>query len=197
MKRVVLISFALALLMAFAPGAALGKGASEASITGPGLSNPISLAGEGQPGGEQLMHIAEHAGFFPAVFVQSPDPMLDERPSGALGPKYTITYVMPGPNGEEDTVIQGLYPYAEPAPVTYVEAGQRFWTTEQTRGGWFIATPLLQSMLVDAGLPRNAPVADDRSEFPWRAASALMAALVLLALGGLAVLVIRRGPQTA
>lgn len=84
MKRRVLVPLAVAVLAALVPTAALAKGASEAEIAGPGLDNPISLTGEGHLG-EQLMQIAEAAGFFPAVFDQSPDPMLAEPPAGDLG----------------------------------------------------------------------------------------------------------------
>jgi hypothetical protein len=51
MKRLALIPFAIVFLSALLPTVALGKGASEAEIIGPGLANPISLAGEGQAGG--------------------------------------------------------------------------------------------------------------------------------------------------
>ncbi len=197
MKRLVLVPFVIALLAVLVPAAALAKGASEADITGPGLDGLISLAGEGQAGAEVLMQIASAAGFFPAVFAESPDRMLDVRPAGELGPKYTITYVMPGPGGVEDQLLQDVYPYATPDPVTYVEPGQRFWTTEQTRGGWFIAGSFLKGMLVQAGLPPNAPLVDRRSEFPWRVVGSLTAVFALAALGGLAALLIRRRPQTA
>ncbi len=198
MKRLFLVPFAVALLAVIAPTAALAKGASEASITGPGLSDPISLAGEGQPGGEQLMQLAETAGFFPAVFVRSPDPMLDERPAGELGPKYTITYVMPGPNGEVDQLVQDVYPYAHPDPVTYTAPGQPFFGSEKTRGGWFVATSVLKDQLVAAGLPQNrAPAAEDDDRSPW----ALAAGLVLLAVALCACVfgarVVRRRPATA
>ena len=72
MKWSVGISLMIAAVVAALPSTALGKGASEATITGPGLSDPVSLAGEGQPGGAALMQIAEAAGFFPAVFTQTP-----------------------------------------------------------------------------------------------------------------------------
>jgi len=196
MKRTLGISFAIAILGVFLPGTALGKGASEASITGPGLSKPISLAGEGQPGGEERMQIAQEAGFFPAVFAQSPNPMLDERPVGALGPKYTITYVMPGPNNEEDELVQDLYPYASPNAVSYVAPGQPFWTTEETRG-WFVATATLKDSLVASGLPRNAPVGAGPSDSPWRVVAPVLVLVVVGALGALAAILIRRRPQTA
>jgi hypothetical protein len=197
MSRVIWMSILVTVAAVLLPSTALGKGASEATITGPGLSGPISLAGEGQAGGEELMNIAVEGGFFAAVFTQIPDPMLDERPDGALGPKYVVEYVMPGPNSEEDTLLQDLYPYATPSPVTYVEPAQHFWTTEETRGGWFVATPTLKSLLVSAGLPETAPVDDAApSDPPWAVLVPLLVLVALAALGVLAAVVTRRRPQT-
>jgi hypothetical protein len=200
MKRFVLVPLAISLIAALVPAAALAKGASEAEITGPGLDEPITLAGEGQPGGEQLMGIAEALGFFPAVFSQTPDPMLDTRPAGALGPKYRITYVMPGPNNELDELVQDVYPYAEPNPVSYMKPGQRFWTTERTRGGWFVAaTSFAKDELVAAGLPRTAPGTGDGDGFPVLLVGFGVALAAAFALVVLAAVRIRRrpGPATA
>jgi len=198
MKRLALIPFAITLLALLLPGAGLAKGASEAEITGPGLDDPISLAGEGQPGGKQLMQIAEAAGFFAATFGQIPDPMLDRKPAGNLGPRYQITYVMPGPNNELDDIRQDLYPYANPAPVSYTPPGQPFFGTERTRGGWYVAsTSYVKDALVEAGLPQNAPSGGDGSPFPWTVVGALVALAGVLVLAGAAAVVIRRRPQTA
>ena len=198
MSRVSILLVSLAAVCVVAPSA-LGKGASEATITGPGLGEPITLAGEGQAGGEQLMQIAEAAGFFPAVFSRSPDPMLDERPAGTLGPKYRVEYVMPGPNNELDVLVQEFYPYAQPVPVSYVAPGQPFWTTEETRGGWFVATAALKDQLVAAGLPETAPTGDGAppSDSPWTVIGPLLVLVALAVLGGLAVVITRRRPQTA
>jgi hypothetical protein len=197
MTRVAFIPFAIA-LVALLPTSALAKGASEAEITGPGLDDPISLAGEGRQGGEQLMRIAEAAGFFAATFGQIPDPLLDERPAGALGPRYRITYVMPGPNNELDEIRQFLYPYAKPAPVSYTPAGQRFFGTERTRGGWYVAsTSFLKEALIEAGLPRSAPTGGDGSPFPWTVVGAVTAISAFLLAGAAAVLWTRRRPHAA
>ena len=197
MKRLALVPFALALLALLLPTPALAKGASEAEITGPGLSGPISLAGEGQAGGEQLMQIAEAAGFFPATFGQIPDPMLDEKPAGALGPRYRITYVMPGPNNELDDIRQDLYPYARPAPASYTRPGQPFFGTERTRGGWYVAATPFKDALVAAGLPRNAPTGGDGSPIPWAVVGPLVALGGVLFLGALGIAVVRRRPEAA
>lgn len=197
MKRLIILTFAAVVVGAIATGAALGKGASEASIVGPGLDGQITLAGEGQPGGEVLMQIAEATGFFPAVFAQVPDPMLDERPEGTLGPEYTVTYVMPGPNDALDEIVQKLYPYASPSPVSYVKPGQPFWTTEKTRGGWYVAFSDAKDRLVAAGLPPNAPTTQPPSDSPWTIVGPVVVLVLVAALGGLAAFLIRRRPQPA
>jgi hypothetical protein len=196
MKKVALIPLAIVLLSGLLPTMALGKGASQAEIIGPGLADPIFLAGEGQAGGERLMRIAEAAGFFAATFGQSPNPMLDRRPTGSLGPRYRITYVMPGPNNELDEIRQDLYPYAQPTPVSYTPPKQPFFGTEQTRGGWYVAsTSFLKDALVQAGLPQDAPTGGNGSTFPWMVVGPLAALGGMLLLGAVAVVVIRRRPQ--
>jgi hypothetical protein len=196
MKKVALIPLAIVLLSGLLPTMALGKGASQAEIIGPGLADPIFLAGEGQAGGERLMRIAEAAGFFAATFGQSPNPMLDRRPTGSLGPRYRITYVMPGPNNELDEIRQDLYPYAQPTPVSYTPPKQPFFGTEQTRGGWYVAsTSFLKDALVQAGVPENAPTGGNGSTFPWMVVGPLAALGGMLLLGAVAVVVIRRRPQ--
>ena len=76
--------------------AALAKGPSRATITGPGLGESPLHQRERRKQGTALGYLTEYTGFFPAVFGQIPDPMLHGRPSGTLGPKYTIHYVVPG-----------------------------------------------------------------------------------------------------
>ena len=122
--------------------------------------------------------------------------MLDERPAGDLGPKYTVTYVMPGPNNEVDHLVQDVYPYAERDPVTYVAPGQRFFGTERTRGGWYVSTTALKDILVAAGLPPNAPTGGDGRGFPWTLVGVLSALVVAVAVGALSAVRIRRGRQT-
>jgi hypothetical protein len=171
MKRLVFMVCVLAFSAVVIPTAALAKGASEARIVGPGLSAPIRLGGSGEPGsGGQLADIAMSAGFFAAVFGQTPDPLVQERPDGSLGPKYTVTYVMPGPDNLRSELVQDVYPYAEPSPVTYTAPGQRFWTTERTHGGWYFATwEPVKDQLVAAGLPATAPAVGggEADGFPW------------------------------
>lgn len=197
MKRLGLCSAAVAVLAALITTSAFAKGASEAKITGPGFGGGLTLSGDGEMGGGQLTQLAEAAGFFPSVFVTSPNPMLRVRPQGALGPRYAITYTMPGPSGV-DELRQDLYPYAEPSPVTYMAPGQSFFGTGKTVGGWYVASRTLKDDLVAVGLPKTPPVGGGGSEIPWTALGVVVAAVTALLVLGVAVLRSRRpGPATA
>src|SRR6266511_1848161 len=103
---------ALALLLAVVP-VALAKGASAATIKGPGLDRPISLRGLGEPGADtKLAKLSDQAGLFVAMFGDNGVAgQLAGAPPGDLGPRYTITYAVPG-DGGTFTVVQDLYPYA-------------------------------------------------------------------------------------
>ena len=186
------------------PAAAHGKGATQATIEGDGLKGGAitfkSDSGEGDPPpGSKLARLAEETGFFPAVFGQSPSPIERGRPEGDLGPRYTVTYTMPGPNNELDELRQELYPYAEGGTVTYMPPGQPFFGSEKTRGGWFRADPDLKSLLVEAGLPASPPTGptETRYDVSWSAAGIVV---VLVGLLGAALIVVARwrpGPLTA
>ena len=171
MKRVLLV----ALLALALPAAAAAKGASQATIEGPGLSEPIVLKSDS--GG---------------------DPMLRERPKGRLGPRYRVTFVMPGPNGASSKIRQDLYPYAKPYLLSYTKPGQRFWDGQRTRGGWFQAAYDLKPTLVSAGLPATPPSSggDGDGWLRWVAIAITIAAGLAL-LAALSLVVQRRRPRPA
>jgi hypothetical protein len=197
--------FALVVLAALvASSAALAKGATQATIKGPGLDKAIVLKSDtgGDPTyGSKLGSLANATGFFPAVFNQQPDPMTRDRPKGTLGPKYTVDYVMPGPYGTTSTIRQDVYPYATPYPLSYTKAGQRFWDTHRTHGGWFGAPHELRSTLVGLGLPKQPSVSgpgDGSGWLRWVAIAITIAAgLALLAVLSVVALRRRPGPATA
>jgi hypothetical protein len=165
MRRLALCGIAASALV-FAV-TAQAKGPSAATIDGPGTGGGISFGGDGEPGsGAPLGNLSDQAGLFPAAFAQTPDPMLADRPKGDLGPRYTITYRLPGPNGDESTIRQDLYPYAGNGPVTYTAPGQPFFGTERTHGGWYQAAPALKNTLVKAGLPAQPSSASAASPGP-------------------------------
>jgi hypothetical protein len=179
MKRLLFVLIAGALL---AP-AALAKGPSEASITGPGLSKTITFKGM-----DDASRLTEYAGVFPAVFGQTPSPMLRGRPAGKLGPKYTIRYVVPGGNSQTFHLTQDLYPYAVAGAVTYMKPGQPIFGA-RTTGGWYPAGAALKELLVHAGLPKSTPRASSGTNFALVAGIGIPGALVL---AGAALLVARR-----
>jgi hypothetical protein len=197
MKRFLLVGLVVSAL-AFA-SASQAKGPAAATIDGPGTGGGISLGGGGELGSDAVLGtFAQQAGLFPALFRPTPDPMLDRAPAGDLGPRYTVTYRLPGPTGTEDDIRQDLYPYAKGGPVTYTQAGQRFFETRMTRGGWYQASPALKDTLVKLGLPRTAPSGGstgDGAGFTdfWPAIAAAFA----LGLIGLTAVVMRRRLRTA
>jgi hypothetical protein len=178
------------------PAAALAKGPSAASIDGPGTGGGIDIEGSLAPG-SPLAELSERAGFYSAVFRQTPDLMRDSRPPGDLGPKYTITYTVPGPEGETFVLHQDVYPYATPKPVTYMVRGQKVFRIE-TRGGWFVAGSRLKDVLVSAGLPEVAPSGSSSNDGALSSAELLGAlAAATLLLGAAAVILVRRRERPA
>jgi hypothetical protein len=153
-------------LLALAPTAAVAKGASAATIDGSGpggLGNgpngPITLRGDGEPGSDtDIGALADLSGLFPAMFGQSPDPMLDAAPTKRLGRRCTITWTIPDGRGTAKKVRQHVYPYAAGGPVTYTKPGQPVFD-QTTRGGWYRASDSLRERLISLGLPNKAPLA--------------------------------------
>ena len=141
------------------PSLAAAKGPASASISGPRLDRSLAIQGEGEGmgPGTPLGALVDFGGYFSQMFGQTPDPTQKAQPKGALGPRYKVVYIVPGPNGIESRVVQLLYPYASPVPLTYMKPGLRFWSTERAHGGWFQASVNLKRVLVRAGLPATTP----------------------------------------
>ena len=175
-KAGLLLVAAVALVL---PAAAQGKGASQASIEGPGLDKTLTISGNGETGGNALGDLAQQAGFFPAVFGQTPDTTRARRPAGELGPRYAIVWTMPGPNNETSKLTQDVYPYAK-LPVTYMKPGQVFGDGQRTHGGWYAADSELRSTLVAVGLPKSAPSGGGASDWSrWLVAAFAVGALAV------------------
>ncbi len=227
--RVLVLAALAAALTLLAPTSALAKGASAATIDGSGPGGPgngpdgpITLGGNGEPGsGTDLGTLADLSGLFPALFGQSPDPMLDAAPTKRLGPRYTITWTIPDESDTARKIGQDLYPYAAGGPVTYTRPGQPVFD-QTTRGGWYKASDGLRQHLISLGLPNKAPLAAasgggsaenpaggaNASPAPARPAAAdapavwprvLAGGALLLLVAGTAAVVLRRrpGPATA
>jgi hypothetical protein len=155
MRRHLVVTAAFAVALVFA-GVAAAKGPESASISGTGV-NSLAVRGQGEMGpGTPLGALVDLGGYFPQMFGQVPDLTLKAQPKGTLGPRYLVTYVVPGPNGIKSRVVQELYPYAKPVPLTHMKR-QVFWKSQTTHGGWFRASADLKRALVRAGLPAAPP----------------------------------------
>lgn len=184
------------------PAGALAKGPTAATITGPGLAKPLKLGGgpNALSNGAPMHALMMRGGFFQVAWGTQPRRTLSKSPTTSLGPKYEVVYVVPGPSGQEDLIRQDLYPFAQGGPLTYTAAGQRFFGTRRTHGGWFRARPALTAVLVEAGLPA-APSRRAASSAPSEAdgrPTAFYAALPLvLGLAAIAILTARRRVRPA
>jgi hypothetical protein len=177
MRRALLLAAVAAITALAATAPAAAKGPSSASLTGPGLDHALPVTGNGEGGpNTPLGSLVQFGGFFPQMFAEVPDPTTRTQPTGDLGPRYRVSYRVPGPNGIS-TVVQDVYPYAK-TPVTYMSSGQRFWGGNHTHGGWFLADARLKEALVAAGL-RETPLAPGGS-FPWAWTLVGIAVLVVL-----------------
>jgi hypothetical protein len=182
----IFLVLAVVVTAALLPATALGKEVKSVTITGPGLDQKITLEGGGEIETTPAGMLAMQSGFFPELFDTSPDPTLVRRPEGPLGPKFQATYEFPNPEtGEIARIVQDVYPYAKPYPVTYIPADRELWKGEDAHGGWYLASADLKTALVKAGLPRTAQVArrSSGSSMGLWAGGAAGAAALLLALG--------------
>ena len=161
---------------------AAAKGPTAASISGHGFAKKIKVLNDGS-GGTAGGDLTQQAGFFPAAFGQTPDPMLHRRPAH-LGPRYTIVWSVPG--GTVFHVRQYVYPYARGGAVTYMKPGQPIFDMT-TRGGWY-RDPQLKRTLVGLGLPAKAPATsrsgNGSSSGPnWALIGGLLGAAALVSVG--------------
>ena len=187
MKRLL---FLLAVGALALPATALAKGPSEARITGPGLSKAITITGT-ETDGSPIMNLADAAGFFPAAFGQTPNPMSSAPLKSGLGPKYSLDYVVPGGSSSNFKIHQDLYPYAKSGGWTHMPSGQPiFAIAGGTHGGWF-TDARLKGILVARGLPKSPPATSAKSSnsagfFSTGKIGAFV--LVLFGIGAVAVL---------
>lgn len=195
-----LISLATVWLVA-APFAATAKGPSKAVVEGPGLTSPIRMR---FPDSVELSSLIQHSGIWDQLFCHGCGRLEERNPAEQLGAAYRVTYTMLFPEGKRETssdVVQYVYPFASPTPVTYVETGQPFWNTK-TGGGWFVAGPRLRGIMTDMiGVPvpgQQSATTDTEGETPSHAlAFAGGAVVVAIVIVALALLLRRRRAQPA
>lgn len=188
MRTSFVLTIALSASLAF-PALGAAKGPASATMSGPGISGATHLNGysEGGPG-SPLGALTMDGGFFAQAFAEVPDPTHGARPQGSLGPRYGIAYVVPGPNGGHFVLRQDFYPYASPAPLTYMKPGQAFWSGAKTHGGWFVAARSLPQKL---GLPAQPPSAGGTNLWRW---SGIVGGVLVLG-ASLGLLILRSRPR--
>lgn len=167
-----------ALLAGAAPAHA--KGATGGTIEGEGMDDAIAVPAD----------LAGQSGLYELIWESDGTTRLAEVPTADLGPRFVLTWMLLGPNGDVP-IEQELYPYAEGGPVTHVAAGQPMWETAETLGGWSTAPPAFVTRLEALGVSRPVAGTDDGGT-DWAPIGASVAAVVLLGLG-LALLSRRRG----
>ena len=155
-RRVCVVAGVAALAVLLVAGPVAAKGADQATITGPGISTPIVVGGDGEPGsGEGLGQLEDASGLFVAMFGPESSGAMSLSstvPAGSLGPKYEITYRVPGGNPKPDTLRQDAYPLAAAGPVTFTPAGQPVLGTKTT-GGWYHTPDTFRPLLTSLGVP--------------------------------------------
>jgi LPXTG-motif cell wall-anchored protein len=181
MNRLMLVLAVLAVALLL-PVAAAAKGPSAASISGDTLTKVITISGDGETDQTPLGRLTMEAGFFPAAFGQSPNPMLPKRPGGPLGPRLMVHYTVPGGDSKTFYVNQDVYPYAKGGALTYMKPGQPIFGMA-TIGGWYRAYGLKRT-LVAQGVPAKVPSArSSKSNLALLAGIGIPGALALAGAG--------------
>jgi hypothetical protein len=161
------IGVVAALALSFLAAPAFAKGASKIVIQGPGLVHPITVEPGESTSADQLWPLMMDSRFFLGLCHGrcGSRSRLAQRPSQGLGPRYTLTYTM-NLDVRPHEVVQYVFPYARPNPVTYMPARQTFLQHHKTRGGWFLAPQRLERELITLGLPATAAEAAAPSPTP-------------------------------
>jgi hypothetical protein len=144
---------ALALVVALA-GPAQAKGIQSATITGPGIDDPIDFSPPDGDGGD----LAALTGVWEAMPGQPQAPaLMDQAPTAQLGPRFRITWrLVTGPD-DVTAIRQDLYPYADGGPLVHTPVGQPIFA-ESTSGGWREAPVALRDRLRAIGVPEAGDV---------------------------------------
>jgi hypothetical protein len=184
-----------ALVLVVLADPASAKGPSEATLTGPGIDEPIDL--RDAVGDETFWAMSGDLGAYAAMGGTGLIGSRAEvgRPIGELGPAYELTW---GGFVEHDVTVV-LHPYAEGGGRLFVPGGQDTITGYPTEEGWFVLPRRVVPALHEAGLPRAPaePVAvasrvADEPGGSWPVADVAAGAAVAAGLAG-AVLLLRRG----
>ena len=135
-------------------GIAFAKGPESATITGPGIDEPIELINADYFDSDYTDHVKELMRQTGLWFATSS--RISTEPAGDLGPPYTLTWINSGPPSDsvdKRTIRQTLYLYADNGPVIHTPAqeGLEGWGTNVI--GWFTAPDGLRDTLAALDVP--------------------------------------------
>jgi hypothetical protein len=182
------VGMTLAVVLVLA-GPAWAKGLQSATITGPGLEQPIDVA---DPDNSKLPALT---GFWEVMPGQpAPPGLVEQAPTKQRGPRYRLTWRLMTDADDTIAIRQDLYPHAAGGPLVHTAAGQPIFDAA-TPGGWYAAPLTLRDMLQSLGVPPAgsppAPAAPSSDDSPGRIAIIVAAGAVGLASVGGAVAVRR------
>lgn len=148
------------------------KGATGGTLEGDGMDEAIAVPAE----------LSGSSGLYELIWDTAGATRLADAPSADLGPRFVLTWMLMGPNGDVP-IEQEIYPYAEGGPVTFVAAGQPMWESATTLGGWSTASPGFVTQLESLGVSRAAAASTGGGGTTWTPIGASVAAMVLLGAG--------------
>jgi hypothetical protein len=170
MRRATGLFIMIGLILAAAP--ALAKGPMSATVTGPGIDEPVQLFDQWDHDpaqGEQIAKLMEQTGIWYATpALESIDPPVD------LGSGYLLTWI-------PHQITQMLYLHADGGPVIHTpdQEALRGWGSGVT--GWWKAPPELIETLRSLGVPVAAE--DASSSLPEPAWLVVLALAAIIAAG--------------
>ena len=132
---------------------AVAKGPESATITGPGIDQPIELLGTIEM--DSVVQLMEQTG----LWYDTGTPIPSKEPVGELGPSYTLTWINSGPpslSAEERTIYQEIYLDAENGPLIHTPPQESLQGWGAGVIGWFVAPSELKDTLTELGVPISA-----------------------------------------
>lgn len=158
-KRRLIVVFVTSAIVVAIGGTALAKGPASATITGPGIDQPIEVIDADYFDSDYSDHVKELMQQTGLWFGASGGTRIPAEPAGDLGPAYTLTWInSSGARGsvEERTIRQLLYLHAEGGPVIHTppQVGLEGWGPDVI--GWFTAPDGLRDTLAALGVPVSA-----------------------------------------
>ena len=174
-RTTVVAGVVVAVAMAGA-GPAGAKGPTGVAIGVPG-GVPVELsAGEGGDG-DLVYDLSEDLGLW--ELTGDGLALLPEPPTEHLGPPLHVTWTMynavPANPDYAPEVVQVLYPHAAGGALVHTAAGQRYFSSSTTRGGWFRAPERLAADLEAMGIGSEVvvPAPDPAAAAPAASRSAV------------------------